>query len=102
MSNNLTQIRLENDDILFIDLETDGEDWGGLPKLTDEKIQKALAPVIRLGNNLKSSIQDLSPDEIELSMQLSMSLENDNYVFSVVKAAAEAQISVKFLWKKKE
>lgn len=67
-----------------------------------EKISEALKPVVKVSKALKKGLQEMQPEEIELELQLQMAVSDDNLVFAIVNAGAEAHLSLKFVWKKDE
>lgn len=68
---------------------------------TENQIEKALAPVVTIFDNLKNAANDIKPDEMELEMQFSLSINGETPVLKIVSATSSAQLSIKFVWKKK-
>ena len=95
-----TQINIDNETLYVANVSTSGRDAIFNRNLSEESLKKSFAPVIKFGKSLKEGMQDLTPDEIEIAMQLSLSIENNNLIFALVNTAAEAQLSVKYVWKK--
>ncbi len=96
-----TPIYMENDEILYLgNLEINGQDSFKKFHLSNEQIKNALKPIIKLGQNVKETIKEISPDQVEITMQISIGIENNNFIFSLVNSTAEAQLSVKYLWNK--
>ncbi len=90
-----------DDELLYIaDLATSGKDVSKDLKFTENDLKKAFSPIMKFGKNLKEGMQELAPDEIEISMQVSLSIENNKFIFGLVNLASEAQFSVKYSWKK--
>lgn len=69
---------------------------------TSTTVQAALKPILNLGRKLKSELRNLEPDETELTIQLSMGVDEDKLFFALADVSAEAQISIKWTWKKDE
>lgn len=67
-----------------------------------DSLKKALHPVVLIGKTIKKGVWELSPDEIELSLELKLGINNNEPVFAIVNSEAEAHLSVKFVWKKEE
>lgn len=75
------------------------------PKALDwstQQITAAMKPAVSMLNSLRDAIQEIAPDEIELSMQFELGLNGETPVFKIVSAEASAQIAVKFVWKQAE
>lgn len=67
-----------------------------------EQLEKAMEPAVSIFNVLKKSVNSIAPDEIELAMQFSLSVNGETPVLKIVSAASAAQLSVKFVWKNQE
>lgn len=65
----------------------------------ENSLQDALMPIINLGQKIKRSLQGLEPDETELTFQLSVGVEGKKMFFALADASAEAQISLKYVWR---
>lgn len=72
----------------------------GALKWTKEQIEKALTPVVSIFDTLKNAAKDIEPDEMELEMQFSLSVNGETPVLKIVSATSSAQLSIKFVWKK--
>lgn len=66
---------------------------------TTQGIEQTLKPVISIFKSLQNAAKDVTPDEIELSMQLDIGLNGEIPVLKIVSAEATAQIAVKLVWK---
>lgn len=96
-----TPIYMENDEILYLgNLNIDGQDSFKKFHLSSEQIKNSLKPIINLGQDVKEAIKEVSPDQVEITMQVSIGIENNDFIFSLVNSTAEAQLSVKCLWNK--
>lgn len=67
--------------------------------LAENSLHDALMPIINLGQKIKCSLQGLEPDETELTFQLSVGIEGNKLFFVLADASAEAQISLKYVWR---
>ena len=67
---------------------------------TEEQIERALTPVVSIFDTLKNAAKDIEPDEMELEMQFSLSVNGETPVLKIVSATSSAQLSIKFVWKK--
>lgn len=67
---------------------------------TQEQIERALTPVVSIFDTLKNAAKDIEPDEMELGMQFSLSVNGNTPVLKIVSATSAAQLSIKFVWKK--
>lgn len=97
-----TPVTIDNQTIYIANLSSNGPDSISKRTFTADNIKDAFKPILNLGNALKESIKEISPDEVEISMQLSTFINNNTIFFGLVNAGAEAQIAVKYLWKKSE
>lgn len=98
-----TPIYMENDETLYIkNLDINGHDGRNIFTLSKSDIKKSLKPILSLGQEVKESIKEMAPDEVEITMQVSVAVDNNNFIFCLVNASAEAQLSIKYLWKKEE
>lgn len=97
-----TPIYMENNEMLYIkNLDVNGHDGRKKFKLSKEEIKQSIKPILSLGQEVKDSLNEISPDEVEITMQVSVAVENNNFIFCLVNTSAEAQLSIKYLWKKK-
>lgn len=67
---------------------------------TEDQIKKSLIPVVAIFDNLKNAANDIKPDQMELGMQFSLSINGETPVLKIVSATSSAQLSIKFVWKK--
>lgn len=67
---------------------------------TEKQIETALAPVVSIFDTLKNAANGIEPDEMELAMQFSLSINGKTPVLKIVSATSSAQLSIKFVWKK--
>lgn len=67
--------------------------------LTENSLQDALKPIVSFGQKIKQGLQVLEPDETELTFQLSVGVEGQKLFFALANASAEAQISLKYVWR---
>lgn len=65
-----------------------------------DSFSKALKPIVNISKSLKNSLQEIKPDEIELTLQLQLAVSENTIALAMVNAGAEAHLSVKFVWKK--
>jgi len=65
-----------------------------------DNLKTALKPVAQVGKVIKEGMLELVPDEVEMTMQLQLAVSSDKLAFSIVKAEAEAHLTVKYVWKK--
>lgn len=66
---------------------------------TNEDLKNALIPVVAIFDALKNAARAIEPNEMELSMQFSLSVNAGIPVLKIVSAASAAQLSIKFVWK---
>ncbi len=66
---------------------------------TEDQIKKALVPVASIFDALKNAANDIEPDEMELEMQFSLSVNGETPVLKIVSATSSAQLSIRFVWK---
>ncbi len=67
---------------------------------SDNVLKQAAQPLVGAFEDFHQSVQSLSPDELELTMQLELALNGETPVFKVFSAGSKCQISAKFIWKK--
>lgn len=65
----------------------------------ENSLQDALKPIVSLGQKIKKGLQSLEPDETELTLQLSVGIEGQKLFFALANTSAEAQISLKYVWR---
>lgn len=108
----MKKIIIDNEVLFIENLEKFGDSDSGfkengrlsefLKAKTDDFV-KALHPIVLVGKAIKTGVAGLSPDEVELQMELKLGMDGDNNVaFAIVKGQAEASVSIKFVWKKDE
>lgn len=68
--------------------------------LTSKQLEEAMKPAVTILNSLRNVTKDLTPDEVEISMQFEMSIKGSTPLLKIVSAESAAQMSVKFIWKK--
>lgn len=87
-----------------IDQLGEGKDAAKLSKTPLEwsldDLKNALTPAVSIFDTLKEAANDIAPDEMELAMQFSLSVNGTTPVLKIVSATSEAQLSIKFIWKK--
>lgn len=71
-----------------------------LLELSSNDMQAALKPIVSVCKKITHGMRDLSPDETELTIQLSAGVDGNNLFFALANLSAEAQIAVKYVWKK--
>lgn len=100
----MKQIKID-DEILYIE----GLQYLGDERYTDDSIRdyinidtlrSALKPVVKVGKILKQGIQELSPQEVEFTLQLQLGVSGEKLAFAIVNTEAQAHLSVKFSWKR--
>lgn len=67
---------------------------------TANQIAAAMKPAVSILDSLRNSAKEMSPDEMEISMQFDLALNGEVPVFKIASAEASAQIAVKLVWKK--
>lgn len=67
-----------------------------------DSLAEALKPVVKIGKMVKSGLLEVQPNEIELEVQLQLAVADNVPIFALVKAGAEAHLSLKFVWKNEE
>lgn len=101
----MKKIQIE-DEILYVDYlgHTDNgyRDNGIGEMLHMDSLKSALQPVVKVGKLLKEGLKEAKPDEAELTLQLQLAVSEDALAFALVKAGAEAHLSLKFVWKKED
>lgn len=70
------------------------------PDFTSDHVQSALKPIVKTCKKITEGMYELAPDEAELTIQLSAGVDNNKLFFALASLNAEAQISVKYIWKK--
>lgn len=65
-----------------------------------EDLKNALTPAVSIFDTLKKAANEITPDEMELAMQFSLSVNGTTPVLKIVSTKSEAQLSIKFVWKK--
>lgn len=97
----INKIKIDGDEIYIKGLDFAGGYAQDSIKdiLTENSLQDALQPIIKLGQKIKCGLQGLEPDETELTLQLSVGVEGKKLFFALADASAEAQISLKYVWR---
>lgn len=97
----IRKIRIDDDIVYIKGLDSvGGYAQDGIRDLfTENSLQDALKPIVSLGQKIKQGLQTLEPDETELTLQLSVGVEGKKLFFALADASAEAQISLKYVWR---
>lgn len=66
---------------------------------TNDVLRKAAQPLVDALGTLHQAAQSMSPDELELSMQLNLVLSGNTPVFKVLAMEGGCQFKAKFVWK---
>lgn len=96
---------LVDGEILYIEglksLDGDQFEYNGIrDAFSIDNLKTALKPVAQVGKVIKEGMLDLAPDEVEMTIQLQLAVSGDKLAFSLIKAEAEAHLTVKYVWKK--
>lgn len=67
---------------------------------TNDMLRQAAQPLVDALGALHQAAQSMSPDELELSMQLNLAVSGNTPVFKVISMEGSCQFSAKFVWKK--
>lgn len=67
---------------------------------TDDMLIKAAKPLVDVLGVLHQAAQSMTPDELELSMQLELAVSGSTPVFKVLSMEGNCQLAAKFVWKK--
>lgn len=97
-----TQISVDGQTLYVADLDPSGLDGRGNLSFSSKTFGELIKPITTLGKALHEEIKKVHPDETELTMQLTMGIDNGNIFFGLANMSAEAQLAVKFVWKKGE
>lgn len=95
-----TPITVDGETLYIAHLITSGPNKICDYSLTSKAFGELIKPVATLGKALHNELEKISPDETELSLQLTMGIDNGNFFFGIANMSAEAQLAVKFVWKK--
>lgn len=68
--------------------------------ISSNTIQSALKPIVKLSKMVTNELKKINPDETELTIQLSVGIEEGKLFFALADVSAEAQIAIKYTWKK--
>lgn len=94
-------ICLDDEQILYVsEIPTSGEDSLKDIKLSKEDFKKLLEPINSVWNMMKEQLDTLNSTEITMEVNLAFNIQNGNLAFMLVKSSAQAQFSLKFVWKK--
>ncbi|WP_217959516.1 hypothetical protein [Acutalibacter muris] len=74
---------------------------GKVARWATEEITKAVQPTLAILDSIRVAAETAAPDEMEASMQFAICLKGETPVLKVISGESSAQISVRFLWKKK-
>lgn len=104
------KVRIDGLDVYFdhldqVDPSAQTHDAYGLNRPMEwsaEKLGDALRPMAKVINSLRNSTQDISPDEMEISMQFEIAVSGETPVLKIVSAETTCQIAAKFVWKKEQ
>lgn len=109
---NIREVKINNCSIYFENLEQaikpdstqDAKLLSNDAVLTwsSEMLSNAVAPLVDVLDMLHRESNRMSPDEIELTMQLEVALNGETPVFKVVSLGSKYNISAKFVWKKEQ
>lgn len=96
---------LVDGEILYIEglktLDGDQFQYNGIrDAFSIDNLKTALKPVAQVGKVIKEGMLELAPDEVEMTIQLQLAVSGDKLAFSLIKAEAEAHLTVKYVWKK--
>ena len=96
---------LVDGEILYIEglksLDGDEFEYNGVrDAFSIDNLKTALKPVAHVGKVIKEGMLELAPDEVEMTIQLQLAVSGDKLAFSLIKAEAEAHLTVKYVWKK--
>lgn len=96
---------LVDGEILYIEglksLDGDQFEYNGIrDAFSIDNLKTALKPVAQVGKVIKEGMLELAPDEVEMTIQLQLAVSGDKLAFSLIKAEAEAHLTVKYVWKK--
>lgn len=103
------EVKINEYSIFFEDLEQiqtahlthdSGRQSDGPLDWTNDMLQKAAQPLVDALSALHQAAQSMTPDELELSMQLSLVVSGNTPVFKVLSAEGSCQFAAKFVWKK--
>ena len=91
-------------ELLYIEglLSLDGDQFqynGIRDAFSIDNLKNALKPVAQVGKAIKDGVLELAPDEVEMTIQLQLGVSGDKLAFSLIKASAEAHLTVKYVWK---
>ena len=97
----IRKVKIDGDTIYIKGLDSvGGYAQDGIKDLfTENSLRDALSPIVSLGQKIKQGLQALEPDETELTLQLSVGVEGQKLFFALANASAEAQISLKYVWR---
>lgn len=92
------------DDVpLYIDgLETSGDDRMSISGISSTALNLALTPVAKIANCMITMAKENEINEVEVSLQLSLSMESETPIFKVLSTGANAQFCVKVKWNKND
>lgn len=103
------EVKINEYSLFFEDLEqlqaprpTHDAGWqnGGPLDWTNDMLRQAAQPLVDALSALHQATQSMSPDELELSMQLNLAVSGNTPVFKVLSAEGSCQFAAKFVWKK--
>lgn len=89
--------------VLFEDVSSSGENMVSAtpPSIAIDKLKESLTPVIKFGKTIiEEASEKISPDEIELSLGIALSIESGNICWGVAKGSSETHFSIAMKWKK--
>lgn len=96
----MQEIRIDGCSLFFEKLETSGDDAFAIPSLSADELETALEPIFNIGKGVQTKLSKLAPNDIEISLQLSLAIKNGKVFFIIMNGGIEAQFAVKLVWKK--
>ena len=65
----------------------------------NDVLRQAAKPLVDALEGLHQEALSMTPDELELSMQLAIAVNGETPVFKVISLGSKCQIAAKFVWK---
>lgn len=96
---NYIPVLIDGEELYISGFQSDGYDSFSLRQISSDALKLLLKPVSKIGQAFRSGLKSMEPDEVEMTMQFTMGMENDKLFLGLAKQSAEAQISVKCAWK---
>lgn len=97
------KFEFEGTTVLFENVSSFGENLvsSSSPSIAINKLKESLTPIIKFGKTIiDEASEKISPDEIELSFGMDLSVESGNICWGIAKGSSETHFNITMKWEK--